>query len=191
MHLGAHTGHSSCTLVRMSRRRLRRKTEKAQRHALPPPSASDSSLAVVREARRVERLSYTRRQAADALGVSRSTFNRSVLPFLKTVATGSGTRLVPVDELKRFMTERRQPARGRAHWATPGRPAVIPSEVVSLIRTEHAAGRSLAQIARDLNATRTPTAHGGAQWWPSTVRAVLRRTLLDDEVPRSQARLSA
>jgi hypothetical protein len=33
------------------------------------------------------------------------------------------------------------------------------------------------QIARELNATGTPTAHGGAQWWPSTVRAVLRRSL--------------
>ena len=175
----------------MPRRRLRRKTEKAQRHALPPPSRSHSSLAVVREAQRVERLAYTRRQAADALGVSRSTFNRRVLPFLETVETGSGTRLVTVDELKRFMTERRQPAREQAHWTTPGRPALIPSEVVSRIRAEHAAGSSLAQIARDLNATRTPTAHGGAQWWPSTVRAVLRRTLPDDQVPRSRARLSA
>ena len=33
--------------------------------------------------------------------------------------------------------------------------------------------QELRQIARDLNAAETPTAHGGAQWWPSTVRAVL------------------
>jgi len=37
-------------------------------------------------------------------------------------------------------------------------------------------GKSLRQIARDLDASQTPTAHGGAHWWPSTVRAVLRRT---------------
>jgi hypothetical protein len=34
---------------------------------------------------------------------------------------------------------------------------------------------SIRQIARDLNASQTPTAHGGAQWWPSTVRAVIHR----------------
>ena len=28
---------------------------------------------------------------------------------------------------------------------------------------------------RELNAAGTPTAHGGARWWPSTVRAVLDR----------------
>ena len=44
-----------------------------------------------------------------------------------------------------------------------------------LIQAEHANGKSLRQIARDLNAAETPTAHGGAQWWPSTVRAVLVR----------------
>jgi recombinase len=46
--------------------------------------------------------------------------------------------------------------------------------LVGRIRTERAAGKSLGQIARDLNASNTPTAHGGAQWWPSTIRAVLR-----------------
>jgi len=43
------------------------------------------------------------------------------------------------------------------------------------IQAEHAKGKSLRQIARDLNATQTPTAHGGARWLPSTVRAILRR----------------
>jgi Recombinase len=46
---------------------------------------------------------------------------------------------------------------------------------VQRIRAERAAGKSLGQIARELNASGTPTAHEGAQWWPSTVRAVLWR----------------
>jgi hypothetical protein len=46
---------------------------------------------------------------------------------------------------------------------------------VLYIQEEHAKGKSLRQIARDLNASQTPTAHGGAQWWPSTVRAIMRR----------------
>lgn len=42
-------------------------------------------------------------------------------------------------------------------------------------RAERAAGKTLAHIARDLNASGTPTAHGGRQWWPSTVRAIFAR----------------
>lgn len=53
-------------------------------------------------------------------------------------------------------------------------PALAP-DLAERIRAERAAGKSLAQIARELNGNGTPTAHGGAQWWPSTVRAVLRR----------------
>jgi hypothetical protein len=107
--------------------------------------------------------------------MSPTTFGRRVLPLLETVDMPWGTRLVPVDELKRFVKERRRPARGRAQTAPPGRPAVVPDELVLHIRAEHANGKSLRQIARDLNANQTRTAHGGAKWWPSTVRAVLRR----------------
>ena len=66
-------------------------------------------------------------------------------------------------------------SRGRAPTAPPGRPPVVPDELVLHIQAEHAKGKSLRQIARDLNATQTPTAHGGARWLPSTVRAILRR----------------
>jgi hypothetical protein len=51
----------------------------------------------------------------------------------------------------------------------------VAPELVRRIRAERAAGKSLRQIARDLNASGTTTAHGGAQWWPSTIRAVLDR----------------
>ncbi len=65
---------------------------------------------VVREATRVERLAYTRRQAAEPLGISASTFNRRVLPFIETLEMDWGTRLVPVDELERFAWIDRKPS---------------------------------------------------------------------------------
>jgi Recombinase len=154
----------------MSRRRQRRKAEKARRDAL-----SSSRAIVVREATDIERLAYTRTQSAEALGVSRSTFDRRVLPLLETVDMPWGTRLVPIDELERLVAQRRRPMRGRAQTAPPGRPTAVPDELVRHIRAKHAKGVSIRQIARDLNASQTPTAHGGAQWWPSTVQAILRR----------------
>jgi DNA invertase Pin-like site-specific DNA recombinase len=158
-------------------RRQRRKAEKVKRHAHPSaPKPASFAATRVRHATEVERLAYTRRQAAKALGVSPTTFSRRVLPLIETIDMPWGPRLVPVDELERFVKERRRPARGRASTAHPGRPRAVPEELVLRIQTEHAKGKSLRQIARELNATRTPTAHGGAQWWPSTVRAVLVRS---------------
>jgi hypothetical protein len=174
----------------MPRRRLRRKRDKTARHTLPlPPKPIAAEPAVLfreaerfdaqtvaREPKRVERLAYTRTQAAAALGISRTSFNRHVLPYVETIEIGSGSRLVPIDELKRYTAERRRPAtRARADRARPGRPGALPDELVEEIRAANAAGRSLAQIARELNAAGTPTAHGGARWWPSTVRAILDR----------------
>jgi len=133
-------------------------------------------VSAVRVVTEVERLAYTRTQAAEALGVSRTTFSRRVLPLIETIDMPWGPRLIPVDALERFVMERRRPARGRAQPAPPGRPNAVPDMLVRHIRAEHAAGKSMRQIARDLNVSQTPTAHGGAQWWPSTVRAVLRRS---------------
>jgi hypothetical protein len=174
----------------MPRRRLRRKQQKVQRHALPLLEASARPLArnapppdpepkvVVREAGYVQRLAYTRTQAAAALGVSRSTFDRHVLPLVETVEIWSGSRLIPVDELDRLMAEQRRPARGVAmQRARVGRPAALEAAVVEQIRHRRAEGQSLAQIARELNALGAPTAHGGVRWWPSTVRAVLDRAV--------------
>jgi hypothetical protein len=123
----------------------------------------------------VERLAYTRTQAAEALGMSRSTFVRRVLPFVETLEMPWGTKLIPVDELERLLAERRRAARRRRRPATPGRPRALAPELVREIRAERAAGKSLRAIASDLNASHTPTAHGGTRWWPSTVRAILRR----------------
>src|SRR6266511_2376167 len=101
-------------------RRHRRKAEKAKRQAPSAPKPLSSHAIAVRRAAHVERLAYTRTQAAAALGVSRSTFDRRVLPLLETIDMPWGTRLVPVDELERFVDERRRPARGRAPTAPSG-----------------------------------------------------------------------
>lgn len=58
------------------------------------------SLPRLREADEVERLAYTRRQAAEALGLSLATIDRRVVPAIETVKTPWGQRLIPVDELE-------------------------------------------------------------------------------------------
>jgi hypothetical protein len=137
---------------------------------------SGRTLAVVRKATQTERLVYSRTQAAEALGVSRSTFNRRVLPIIETVEMPWGTRLVPADELERLIAEKRRPAQEQPRTpARPGRPAALSPELVDEIRAKREAGKSLAQIARELNAAGTPTAHGGTRWWPSTLSAILDR----------------
>jgi hypothetical protein len=130
---------------------------------------------VIRRAPQVERLAYTRGQAAEALGVSRSTFVRRVLPYVETIEMPWGTQLIPVDELERLVAEGRRPARPRP---TPprGRPRRLSEQVVERIQAADTAGQTLGEIARELNAEGVPTAQGGRQWWPSTVRAVLRRS---------------
>jgi hypothetical protein len=153
---------------------LRRRSEKAQRHTVANRVAAPAD--VVLEAARVERLAYTRSQAAAALGISRSTFDRRILPLIETIEMPWGTRLIPVDELERMLGERRRPARRRTPPAARvGRKATVPTNIVERVRAEHLAGESLGQIARRLNAEHVPTAHGGTQWWPSSVRAVLHR----------------
>ena len=115
-------------------------------------------------------------QAAEALGVSASTVSRSVVPFVETVELEGGRVLIPVDELERYVAERRRPVPPRPQRAPVGRPPAVPSDVAERIRAEHAAGRTLGQIARGLDADQVPTAQGGRRWWPSSVRAVLIRS---------------
>ncbi|HEU5371378.1 MAG TPA: hypothetical protein VFU51_03220 [Gaiellaceae bacterium] len=165
----------------MSRGRRQRRGEKARPHARPvlaPREAGSpggpgaaSPRVVVREASTVERLAYTRSQAAQALGVSRSTLRR-LLPYLETIELPWGTKLIPVDEVERIARERRRAAAARRPGICSGRPPSLPEGVVEHIRSERAAGRSYRAIADALNRERTPTAHSGAGWWPSTVRAV-------------------
>ena len=158
----------------MANRRRRRRSEKEHRHSprspTPAPPAPDVKLA-----ERVERLAYTRQQAAKAIGVSLATLDRRVVPAIATVQTEWGARLIPVAELERYLAERRQAARVR-QAKRPGRKPGLPPELVAHIRRRYAQGESLGEIARQLNTEQVPTAQGGRQWWPSTVRAVLVRS---------------
>ncbi len=52
----------------------------------------------------VERLLYTREEAATALGMSVDTFERRVQPFIKVVPCGALVQ-VPPDELRRWVRE--------------------------------------------------------------------------------------
>src|SRR5262249_25555253 len=116
-----------------------------------------------------------RTQAAQALGIGRSTFTSSVLPYVDTVETPSGTKLIPADELERVLAEWRRPAQPRRKSEPTGRPPAVAPGHAHQIRRMRAPGFSLRQIADRLNAAGTPTAHGGERWWASTVRSVLGR----------------
>lgn len=166
-------------------RRQQRRAEKARRHLQPssteqpsrstePSATPKATRVVVQPASSVERLAYTRSQAAQALGISRSTLRR-LLPYVETIEMPWGGKLIPVDELERLVAERRRAASVRPPAVKPGRKPSVPPDVVERIQVARASGRSLRQIASDLNAEGTPTGHGGTRWWPSTVRAVLQR----------------
>ena len=155
----------------MANRRQRRKSEKDRRHAPKPVRANDTELGGA-----VERLVYSREQAADALGISLATLDRRVVPTIGTVKTEWGARLIPAEELGRYLAERtEEPRKPRRRATRFGRRSTLPPEVVARIRHEHAHGASLAEIAGRLNHDEVPTGQGGRQWWPSTVQAVVLR----------------
>ena len=180
----------------MAKRRARRRIVKTLPRVVAPgvEPGWPAERVVIRQASNVERLAYTRRQAAEALGLSRSTFIRRVLPYVDTVEMPWGAKLIPVDELERLLAEQRRAAKPRPAPPARGRPPLLPAEVIERIqparRAEPAPDRSRAQ-RRGI-----PTAHGGKQWWPSTVRTVLtraarRRTDLSTPFSGESARCSS
>ncbi len=135
---------------------------------------------IVRRAPRVERLAYTRAQAAEALGISRSTtFICRVLPYVVDGREAVGRQADP-GRRARATPHRRSTTRQAASYnLAPPREApeqLLSARVLEQIRTERRRRASLRQIAAGLNADGTPTAHGGMQWWPSTVRSALARS---------------
>jgi DNA invertase Pin-like site-specific DNA recombinase len=64
----------------------------------------------------------------------------------------------------------------RAQGVRLGRPASMSPYAIERITREHAAGKSLTQIANGLNADQVPTAQGGRRWYPATIRHTLNRT---------------
>jgi hypothetical protein len=174
MHVCANEQQDCCTVYGMTSRRRRRQAAAQRRHAKSQDAARASGLKLADD---VERLAYTREQAAEALGISLATLDRRVVPVIATVETEWGRRLIPVSELERYLAERTKQARAARRPASrAGRKASVPPELVARIRSDRASGRSLGQIARELNAEGVRTAQGGRQWWPSTVRSVLARS---------------
>lgn len=157
----------------MSSRRKRRRERR--RRYVAATTASSRPREGVSETDTVERIAYSRRQAAEALGVSISTIDRRVVPAIDTVKTPWGQRLIPVAELERFVSDHVQPGRPRPPRRPAGRPVSLPDSIAARIQLEYGRRRNLGDIARALTADGVPTAHGGRQWWPSTVRSILVR----------------
>src|SRR6266516_2905861 len=110
----------------MAKRRQQRRREKQQRNA---PTAVN-----VRPGETNERIVYSREQAAQALGVSLATLDRRVLPTIATIKTEWGARLIPADELERYLAKRtEQPRMLRRGAARSGRRSTLPAEVVTRI----------------------------------------------------------
>ena len=159
----------------MSAKRKKRHDRKAQRQQHLEPKRIWAPPGELQEVEEPDRLAYSRRQAAEALGVSISTIDRRLVPLVNTVKTPWGQRLIPAAELERFLREHLEPPREPAQRGRAGRPRSLPRSVVERIRLQYARGHGLAEIARALNEERVPTGHGRRQWWPSTIRAVLVR----------------
>jgi hypothetical protein len=137
-----------------------------------PPAVPSPGL---REAQKVERLAYTRRQAAEALGAaSRRSTGTWFPPSRPPSCPGASGSSSPTSSIA-SCEGTASPARGRRARRTAGRPQTLPRSVVERIRLEYARGRGLSEIARALTAEGVPTAHGALKWWPSTIRAVLCR----------------
>ncbi|MEW6581776.1 MAG: recombinase family protein [Actinomycetota bacterium] len=65
-------------------------------------------------------------------------------------------------------------ARGLIGGHRVGRPSSIPPALAARIRGLRAEGRTLQGICDLLNAERVPTPRGGAEWRPTSLRAILR-----------------
>lgn len=79
----------------------------------------------------------------------------------------------------------------KARGVRLGGPRVLDSGVEARIVAERATGRSLTAIAAGLDADGVPTARGGARWYPSTVRAVLRSVELDEAAAAASSTVAA
>lgn len=98
--------------------------------------------------------------------------------MLDTFYNEWGMRLIPVDELKRYIAENRLIARAEIRpRRRPGRRSNVSPGLAERIRREYANAKSLAEIARGLNAEGVETAQGGRKWRPSTVRNAVTRPM--------------
>lgn len=75
-------------------------------------------------------------------------------------------------------------AAAKRNGAVLGRPSNVSEDTLGMIRTLRHGGRSYGAIARILNEATVPTAQGGKQWHPATVKNVFERDrnrLLDED----------
>jgi DNA invertase Pin-like site-specific DNA recombinase len=79
-------------------------------------------------------------------------------------------------------------AQVKANGTRLGRPRQLPDGVVARISQKRGDGLTLRAIADGLNEDSVPTAQGGRQWWPATVRSVLQSVELDREAELAQDR---
>jgi transposase len=106
----------------------------------------------------------TRREAAQIVGVSLDTVDRRVRRLTGEGRTPSGEIGLPAMALAEQLHD---------PWPGRGRPRRLDSAVVSRIVSQRNDGWTFATIAAALNDDGVATAHGGARWWPATVRKVL------------------
>jgi transposase len=108
----------------------------------------------------------TRREAASLIGVSLDTVDRRVRRQTGEGRTALGEIGLPAAALAEHLRE---------PWPGRGRPGKLDEAIVSRIVSQRTGGWTFAAIARQLNEDGVATAHGGAQWWPATVRKIVAR----------------
>jgi hypothetical protein len=101
----------------MSAKRKKRRDRKLLRQHGNEPKRIWASPGELQEVEEANPLAYSRKQAAEALGVSISTIDRRLVPFVHTVKTPWGQRLIPVAELERFLREHLEPPASRLNAA--------------------------------------------------------------------------
>ena len=142
-------------------------------HALARIASGEADLLV---SLRLDRLG---RDAVDVLNLTKST-EVALVDFPADLTTPAGrmvlTVLAGAAELERgLISERTRAAMAEAkrRGVHCGRARVMPDEIRARILEAHAAGQSLNAIARYFNDQGVPTAHGGAKWYPTTIRRVV------------------
>jgi hypothetical protein len=125
----------------MSAKRRKRRRQRKLRERRAEPKRIWAPPGELQEVEEPNRLAYSRKQAAEALGVSISTIDRRVVPSVHTVKTPWGQQLIPAAELERFLQEHLEPPREPGERGTAGRPPSLPRRIVERIRLEYARGR--------------------------------------------------
>lgn len=132
---------------------------------------------------RIDRAGRSVRDIADLLIHAEENGWRVVITEMGVdTGTAMGKAMVHVAaafaELERqFLKERTREglATRRSQGVVLGRPPSTPGHVIARVQREWTAGRTLTEIAYDLNTDGVPTARGGKRWEPATVRALLKR----------------